>query len=336
MNTEIDLDQPWTQEFSAAVTQLDVYYFFRHILGRLPLEAEWPGHCGLVGKNLPDVVAAYLNSREFKSRKLIGFSPQGITKVELGEYAMYAAENDYSVGGHIIAQRDYEPAVSEVFRSHLKPGMAVVDIGANIGWFSLLSAALVGKTGRVFSFEPGMANSRFLMLNKAVNAFDQITLIHAAASDRIESLAYSSTLSNGSVADLTGAEPGLILNSDIVLAMPIDSIIPPDLPIHLIKVDVEGWEMKALRGAAQTIERWKPKIIAEFTPPALLRDSGLTGEEFLAYFKERGYSFEVIQEGKPLNCGFDIGRVMTAYEQSKVDHIDILMTPEGVENQPGR
>lgn len=324
---EIDLEHPWTQQFSTSVTKLDVYYFFRHILGRLPSEPEWPGHCGFVGNNLTDIVTTYLNSPEFKSRKLIGFSMTGIGKAELDGYAMYAAENDYAVGSHILGHRNYEPAVSEVFRSYLQPGMTVLDIGANIGWFSMLSASIVGHTGRVFSFEPGMVNARFLLLNKTVNAFEQITLIHAAASDRIESLAFSSSLSNGFVSDLRKAEPEVILSADIVSAVPVDLIVPQDLPVHLIKVDVEGWEMKALRGASRVIKQWKPIIVAEFAPPALVGSSGVSGEEFLDYFQKYGYGFQVIRDSSPLDCGTDIERVIDAYEQSKENHIDILMAP---------
>ena len=324
---EIDLDHPWTQPFSDTITRLDVFYFFRHILGRLPSAPEWPGHCGFVGKKLGDVVGSYLNSPEFKSRKLIGFTSQGIRKVELDGYVLYAAENDHAVGSHIIAHKTYEPGVTEVFRSSLRPGMTAIDIGANIGWFSMLAAALVGATGRVFSFEPGLANSRFLVLSKAANRFDHITLIHAAASDRIESLAYSSTLSNGFVTDVQAAEPEEILSADIVFAVPVDLIVPPDQPVHIIKVDVEGWEMKALRGAARIIEQWQPRIVAEFTPPALVGSSGVTGAEFLAYFRDRGYGFQVIQPEARLECGSDIEQILTAYERSGVDHIDILMTP---------
>jgi len=327
MHNEIDLKHPWTQAFSPVTTELDVYYFFRHILGRLPEEAEWPGHCGFVGKDLTDVVATYLNSPEFKNRKLLGFAPQGIQRVALKNYAIYVAENDHAVGSHILAQRDYEPQVSAVFRSWLKPGMNAIDIGANIGWYSLLSASLVGDQGRVFSFEPSAINSRFLLLNKLTNDFRQITLVHAAASEQIESLAYSSSFSNGFVSNLQEADPGVIFGADIVAALPVDLVVPPDLAIHLIKVDVEGWEMKALRGATRLIERWKPRIVVEFSPPALESCSGVTGDEFLAYFKARGYQFQVIGKAGLEDCGTDVGAVMTAYHAALTNHIDILMHP---------
>lgn len=325
MSGKIDLDRPWTQQFSPVVSKLDIYYFFRSILGRLPSESEWPGHCGFVGKDLADVAATYLNSPEFQSRKLVGFSPKGIRRVELVDYAMYVAENDHAVGGHVLTNHNYEPPVSEVFRDYLKPGMTVIDIGANIGWFSLLSAHLVGSAGRVFSFEPGTANSRFLLLNKETNSFDHMTLIHAAASEQIESLAYSASFSNGFVTDLRNADPETILNADVVFAVPVDLIVPSDLPVHLIKVDVEGWEMKALCGAERIIGRWKPRIVVEFTPPALEGCSGVTGEEFLAYFKGRGYMFHIIEDKGLLDCGVDIERVMSVYVAAKTNHIDLLL-----------
>jgi FkbM family methyltransferase len=326
MKEEVNLERPWANQFSPVVSKLDVYYFFRHILGRLPSEHEWPGHCGFVGKHLNDVAATYLNSPEFKSRKLTGFSPKGVQRVELDGYAIYVAENDHAVGSHVLAQREYEPPVSKVFRSFLKPGMTAIDIGTNIGWFSLLSASLVGDRGRVFSFEPGAANSRFLLLNKLVNGFDHITLIHAAASEQIESLAYSSSFSNGFVTNLKDADPEVIFNADVVFAVPVDLIVPMDSPVHLIKVDVEGWEMKALRGAERIIDRWKPQIVVEFTPSALEGCSGVTGEEFLSYFKAHGYRFHVIGNDGLLNCRADIGRVMTAYNAAKTNHIDLLLT----------
>src|SRR4051794_12712719 len=129
---DIDLKTPWRQAFSPVVSTLDVFYFFRHILGRVPSETEWPGHCGFVGKDLQEVVATYLNSPEFKNRKLVGFAAKGIHRVELGGYVMYVADNDYAVGNPIYTTRNYEPGVSAIFRQHLKPGMTAIDIGANI------------------------------------------------------------------------------------------------------------------------------------------------------------------------------------------------------------
>jgi FkbM family methyltransferase len=325
---DIDLDKPWTQDFSSAVTKLDIYYFFRHILGRLPSEAEWPGHSSFVGGELRDVVSTYLNSPEFKNRDLIGFIPKNISRVDLNGYVMYVAENDLSVGKVVLTTNTYEPGVSAVLQQHLKSGMNVIDVGANIGWFTMLSAHLVGAEGRVFAFEPSPTNGRFLTLNKVVNSFNQVTLIHAAAAERIQSLAYSSAFSNGFVTELSPDNPEAILDAELVFSLPIDLVVPEDLPVHLIKADVEGWEMKVLNGASRIINRWKPRIVAEFAPPALESFSGVTGEGFLLTLKAYGYSFSVIYNEGLVACGADIQAVMREYQQSKSDHVDVLCCVE--------
>jgi FkbM family methyltransferase len=321
----INLEEPWLNEFNPTVTQLDVYYFFRHILGRNPSKPEWPGHCGFIGKDLSEVISTYLNSPEFRSRKLAGFSPKGVTSVKLDNFLMYLAENDHAVGAHILANKNYEPAVTKVFNDLLKPGMNAVDIGANIGWFSMLSASLVGDKGHVFSFEPSPINGRFLELNKLANKFDQITIIHAAASNKTESLIYNSSFSNGFVSNVAHIDPASILDSELVFGIPVDHALSSSQEqIHLVKVDVEGWEMKALYGAKELLEKWKPHIVLEFSPPALSSCSQVSGEYLLTWLLKLGYNFNVIEEGGVKFFGNNTTGIVDAYEQSGKDHIDLL------------
>ncbi len=325
---DIDLEHPWRQAFSPLVTKLDVYYFFRHILGRQPQPTEWPGHCELVGKNLEDALGIYLNSPEFKARNLVGFTPSGIGHRDIADgFVIHAPENDL-IGGHILATGDYEPAVSRLFRELVRPGMTVVDIGANIGWYALLAASLTGPTGRVFAIEPGVLNGRLLLLNKAANHFQHLEILHIAASDRVESVSYSSSMTNGFVTPM--ADASVLrhqLPDAITQALPIDLVIPAEQPVHLIKVDVEGWEYKALLGAARIIEQWRPQIIAEFTPPALQDSSGVSGAQFLEHFRNLGYHFTIIGEPGNTDRGQDIERVMRSYQAAGSSHIDMLMTP---------
>ena len=67
---------------------------------------------------------------------------------------MYASREDTFLGSVITQTHDYEPHVSKVFREYLRPGMQVLDIGASIGYFSLLAASLVETDGLVYSWEP--------------------------------------------------------------------------------------------------------------------------------------------------------------------------------------
>lgn len=82
---------------------------------------------------------------------------------------MYASTSDSAVGSEIYRTRKYEPHVTSAIITRLKSGTGFLDIGSNIGYFSLLAASLVGLDGKVFSFEPSQYNIKLLYLNKHIN-----------------------------------------------------------------------------------------------------------------------------------------------------------------------
>ena len=144
----VDLNIVENSSIGSECTKLDVFFFFRHILGRLPSNNEWAGHCAtFVGKQLESSLSTYMSSPEFHMRDLVSYAIADSELVHLpGGYKIYASPSDLHVGSHIVKAKMYELNVSQVFRSHLVSGMNVIDIGANIGWFTFLSRYLVGLT----------------------------------------------------------------------------------------------------------------------------------------------------------------------------------------------
>ena len=86
----------------------------------------------------------------------------------------------------------------------LGEGDVFVDIGANIGYFTSLAASIVGERGRVLAIEPGASNTKFLMLNKQINAFNQVEITPAAASEKCDIMLYDSSASNGFITEISG------------------------------------------------------------------------------------------------------------------------------------
>src|SRR3990172_3951145 len=78
--------------------------------------------------------------------------------VKLKEFRIYVRLDDWAVGARIAVKRSYETHVTAAMRPLLQPGMVVVDVGANIGYYTLLAAARVGPGGKVIAFEPGSEN----------------------------------------------------------------------------------------------------------------------------------------------------------------------------------
>lgn len=159
-------------------------------------------------------------------------------------------------------------------------GNWVLDIGANVGQYTAKFSKLVGPAGRVIAFEPVPRTFELLAANMAQLPAQNATLINAAVSDsmRIAGITipkFNAGLDNYYMANLT-KEPTELS----VLCLPVDSLNIPER-ITLIKVDVEGHEISALKGMEKLLRRDKPVLIVE----------GYI-DEVAAYLSTLGYSFE--------------------------------------------
>jgi FkbM family methyltransferase len=320
--TEVD---PWQETFEGTATLEDVYYCFRLILGRDPNPEEWPGHSGLAGHPLHEVVRGYVSSAEFANRGLQKLESRFVLVTTAGGFRMFVDPEDLAVGKHISAGVMYEPPVTAAFFELVRPGSGVLDIGANIGWFSLLAAKLAGSEGRVSAVEPNPMNARALEASRALNGFDQLQVIQAAAGEGVGILALYTSGSNG-VAVPVGGEPDRILSSETVPVLALDDLIHHR--VDVVKIDVEGAELLALRGAERLLRRDRPAIISEFTPMAMDGMSGAPPEEYLRFLISVGYELNVLSEGgAPAGCGTDAAKVMRIWRERGRDHVDLLCLP---------
>ena len=144
----------------------------------------------------------------------------------------------------------------------VKPGDWVLDVGANVGHYSSKLSELVGHNGRVFSFEPVPQTFEILAANMACCPICNVTLFNVAVSDAMGTVGmsipkFNTGLQNYYQASVTAESAGLS-----VMAMPIDSLRFPS-PISLIKIDVEGHELSALRGMENLLKRDQPVLIVE-------------------------------------------------------------------------
>jgi FkbM family methyltransferase len=161
------------------------------------------------------------------------------------------------------------------FRQLVHPGSVVYDIGACVGFFSLLGARLAGPTGRVIAVEPMPRNVRYLRQHLRLNECENVRLVEAAVADHPH-VAYFST-------SRSVAENGLDDTGDLrVEVCTIDQLSADDRPPTLIKLDVEGAEALALQGAATTLVRHRPHILL-----SLHTDEGR--RESLKLLREAGY-----------------------------------------------
>jgi FkbM family methyltransferase len=184
----------------------------------------------------------------------------------------------------------------------IRPGMTVLDIGAHIGYFTRLFASMVGMGGKVYAFEPHPEN--FLLLKSNTSRFSNVVLMDKGASDvndsgclficnskgYEESGRYSLFRQPDSIADASLTEIKLI-----ALDTFWEELGRPR--IDLIKMDIEGAEPKALKGAEQLIRHHKRIILVTEFHPANLRSGGTDPEEFLDFVSSLGFRWAVIGKG---------------------------------------
>lgn len=161
-----------------------------------------------------------------------------------------------------------EIEVQNLLQKLCKPGDIVFDIGANVGYFSILIARLVTPDGRVFAFEPSRSNFALLMRNLNLNQLAcvepvQIAISEASGSLRLSTQAYNT---NHRI-DASEGQSGPDSNDavEIVLARPLDEVAfdGGGLVPGIIKMDVEGHEASIIRGAKRLLKTCQPLLLIE-------------------------------------------------------------------------
>ena len=181
----------------------------------------------------------------------------------------------------------FEPEILAALRHWVRPGNTVVDIGANIGYFTAHLARLVGDGGTVHAFEPEPANFALLTANMGANGLAWVRLHQAAVGAQPGTATLHTSEYNGGMHRLyesvccTG--PGFdvpVLRLDQVLA---------GAHVDLIKIDIEGYEPAALLGAEDCL-RANPrlKIVSEYCPASML-EAGGQPSAMLRWLGERGF-----------------------------------------------
>jgi len=157
----------------------------------------------------------------------------------------------------------WEPQVVTVVTDTVKPGMTVIDVGAHIGYYSLLFAKCVGPSGRVFAFEPVPGNFSLLKKNVELNSLLNVVTINKAVFSRTQEIKMSvpGDQSNPECASIKSA-PGA--PNYCVEAISIDDFCAEhSLQPDVLKIDVEGSEYDVLLGASATVNRLFPKLLIE-------------------------------------------------------------------------
>jgi FkbM family methyltransferase len=195
--------------------------------------------------------------------------------------------------GYGIVRGVVEPSVQEALRRNVAPGMTVYDIGADIGFFTILSARLTGPSGRVEAFEPVSESVRAVRANGSLNGFGNVRVHEVAVSDHEghEPFLVQTERSWSHLSD-RGEHPDTREQAQVELICLDEQIRRGTLPApDVVKIDVEGSEGAVLRGLGQTLRSRRVTVVCE------LHETNAEVVELLSGF---GYSVENLDGTAPV------------------------------------
>ncbi|MFC9847872.1 FkbM family methyltransferase [Streptomyces sp. NPDC127595] len=222
--------------------------------------------------------------------------------VETRSGARFAVDTQDLIQRYLYLFGVWEPHMTNWLRSRLKPGDGFIDVGANIGVFSVLASQLVGEEGQVVAIEASPVFHQRLLQEARLNECGNLRAVNAGVSDSRQTLTFVLASSRNMGANSIVPYDGPAESSFEIEARPLPELLDPSeiARARVIKIDVEGAEGKVVRGLEPILDKLRPdaEISVEVTPDrmAQLGDSAdelmktMAGAGFHVYRMENDYA----------------------------------------------
>lgn len=255
--------------------------------------------------NLADAVVSVLSRLGLHGVNRLGFS---VMKRLVGDEVEVAVD-DLTLAGSFahrrylmwLAQDRCEPYTAELYKGALALNMTVVDVGAFVGYYTLLAGREVGPDGKVYAIEPDSGNYEALLRNIASNGLqDRVKPLSIVAADRSGSVAFHEDKWDPTQSNVSGYRADATTHSRP--ASRLDEVLREDERIDLIKIDVEGNELAVLRGLEETIGRCRGRGFEMFIEcnPTALAATGESVDSLVGWLEGHHIRFEAIDEKRRL------------------------------------
>jgi FkbM family methyltransferase len=226
---------------------------------------------------------------------------------------LFVDDEDQTITPVVLTRRAYEPGTSRLFCRLVRPGFRVLDIGANVGWFTLLAADRVGPTGLVHAFEPQPRLATLLHRSLFANSFWDRCALHEFALGATSGAAElhvvhgkfgGGTLRAPTPGELRWMRAEAASTVEVDLRM-LDDVLAADPRVDVIKIDVEGFERAVFEGASAVFAASPSlKMIMEFTPQ-------VHGPELLDFLRGEGFSASHILRTGHVRAVRDVSALMS-------------------------
>ncbi len=290
-----------------------VTWAYRILLGRDP-ESESAASTQFHSRQ--ELLDYFLKSTEFKAQGTVEFDllssdPVIVMLDRFGVRGRMFVNPADAIGKGILSGA-YEPEEVAFFRANVRPGATVLDVGANVGLFSMIASHLTGPSGMVYSFEALPENVDMIRLSVAENRGMQNVIVkHAIVADRprndleiaFQPLAEQNIGSGyahlgGSYLVPAGQPLPPHMSRMPIRALPLDDMVPASETVDFIKIDIDGAEVLAMTGATRILGRDKPLVMTEVHPSQLRAVSSATWADYASLMRSFGYEARSFQNGQ--------------------------------------
>ena len=215
-----------------------------------------------------------------------------------------------------------EPCETALLNREIKQGDIVVDIGANIGYYTLLASRQVGSVGKVYAFEPDPTNFALLKKNVAINNCRNVVMVNKAVAERSVTMKlYLSDVNDGDHRAYASEETRKCISIECTSLD--DFFKDSSEDIDFIKMDIQGFECKAMRGMQALLKRSKGmKLTAEFWPYGLTR-AGDSPQELFQLLEDGNFLLYEINEAKNRIEPADTNELLRSYPPDKQDYTNL-------------
>ena len=251
------------------------------------------------------IINILLNSSLVRSKLIISigriihsFSKSDFVEIEGRK--MFTQNND---GLALSIFKIYEPNQTEIVKKYVHEGDIVIDIGAHVGYYTLLMAQLVGKNGKVYSFEPDPVNFQLLKKSVEINGFENVVLIQKAVSNITDKVKLFLGDNDSAINRIYDAKLGDAKESIDVESIRIDEYFKEnDELINFIKIDSEGSEVKIINGMKQFLSRNQELVMMTEFFPFLIKKSGDEPNQYLKSLEKSGFSlYNILDKNEKTN-----------------------------------
>ena len=221
--------------------------------------------------------------------------PRGTVLRHIQGNQMYINTDDQGIAPSLLLTGVYEPYETQLFAQILKPGMVVFDIGANIGYYTLIAAKIVGASGLVYAFEPDPENYELLVKNIKLNGFTNVVPIPKALSNTSGKQRMYKDGNNWGMVSFSAKNVSTKSRAFDTETATLNEFEQTVSKLDIIKMDVEGAEGHVITGGQELLSKYAPVIFMEFIP-ASLKNTGTSPDELIESVANLGYTALLINE----------------------------------------